>query len=109
MRWLVDRKKREVANLLIELNSNKSYDFQNYRRMDSQLFQHSLLFMWSIRGKCYNERCCNCRRISVTPRHLVTGNKMTWDILLLSDLSYYVELYLKPVSLFMGNSKANIW
>jgi len=77
MRWLVDRKKREVANLLIELQSNKLYDFQNYRRTDSQLFQNSLLLIRSIRGKCCNDVATADGRISVTPRHLVTGNKMT--------------------------------
>jgi hypothetical protein len=39
IRLLADRKKREVANLLIELYSKKSYDFQNYRCTDSQLFR----------------------------------------------------------------------
>jgi len=61
IRWLVDRKNREVANLLIELNSNKSYDFQNYRRTDRQLFQNSLLVIRSIGGKRCNESCCTCK------------------------------------------------
>jgi len=59
-RWLVDRKKSEDANLLIELKSNKSCDFQNYRRTASQLFQNSLLLIWSTGAKCCNEGCCNC-------------------------------------------------
>ena len=61
MRWQVDKKKREVANLLIDLKSNKSYDFQNYQCMARQLFQISLLLIRSIGAKCCNERCCNCR------------------------------------------------
>jgi hypothetical protein len=62
-RWLVDRKKYAAANLLMELGNKEPRDFQNYLRMDNELFQNLLRVVKPrIEKKEYgNEGNCKCR------------------------------------------------
>jgi hypothetical protein len=41
-RWLPERKNYAVVNLLKELQTNEPQDFQNYLRMNNELFQNLL-------------------------------------------------------------------
>ncbi|XP_071051335.1 uncharacterized protein [Onthophagus taurus] len=78
-RWLKDKKKFGIANLLRELQETEPTDYKNFLRMSSEQFQkHLTLVLPLIEKKDTVMRAAVTAevRLAVTLRYLATGNSL---------------------------------